>query len=754
MSDDSSSQHPEDEQQDDVGQSGAESADDFDAPYPGSKAMPQWETGPLIDAPTFTWRKWARMLGPGLILGGAAIGGGEWLVGPKVTALYGGALLWLGTLSILAQVLYNIEVSRYTLYSGEPIFTGKFRLMPGPAFWVIIYLILDFGSIFPYLAAQAAAPLFTAIYGIVPAPDDPTTSVSMIGMTLTHKAVLRLFAYVIFLGALIPLIFGGKILHALKWVMGFKIVAVMGFLLVLAFLKSDAGTWKEIFGGFFKFGTVPVRAPEDANANGVLDEDEYDWDGDGHADIDEPLIPLKVQKLEHLDIILTLAEDGSIDSNKFGVPDLDEDGVPDPIVAAQVVRSGKLPEIGSWQLADADGSFLTAEQKQKLADGNLSLTANFLWRLDLDRDGLPDTQVQMPGSETKIAILYNRGRQPYLDVDGDFTRDGDNVDNIFSALFSGRPFPKIDWSLVAFLSALVAISGSGGLSNAPISNYTRDEGWGMGHHVGAIPSMVGGVKLSLSHVGTVFEPTEESLPRWKRWYKHVCRDQLAVWLPACFFGLALPSMLSVQFLPRGFETQDDWTAAVMTADGVASSFGDEQNELQIKETSNELKQTQDPDRIIELKQRRATLVEKRGGSAAIFWFLTVFCGFLVLAPSMSTSADGIVRRWLDVFWTSSGRLRALDPSSIRYVYFAVLLIYATFGLLMLSLAKPDKLLTIATTIYNFALGFSCWHTLAVNSILLPKPIRPGWFVRIGLFLAGAFFLFIAVVSSLQKLGYI
>ena len=91
MSDDSSSQHPEDEQQDDVGQSAAESADDFDAPYPGSKAMPQWETGPLIDAPTFTWRKWARMLGPGLILGGAAIGGGKWLVGPKVTALYGGA---------------------------------------------------------------------------------------------------------------------------------------------------------------------------------------------------------------------------------------------------------------------------------------------------------------------------------------------------------------------------------------------------------------------------------------------------------------------------------------------------------------------------------------------------------------------------------------------------------------------------------------------------------------------------------------
>ena len=73
------------------------------------------------------------MLGPGLLMGGSAIGGGEWLMGPAVTARYGGALMWLATLSILGQVIYNLEISRYTLYSGEPIFTGKFRTLPGPA---------------------------------------------------------------------------------------------------------------------------------------------------------------------------------------------------------------------------------------------------------------------------------------------------------------------------------------------------------------------------------------------------------------------------------------------------------------------------------------------------------------------------------------------------------------------------------------------------------------------------------------------
>src|SRR5687767_15880190 len=109
-------------------------------PTPGTQKMPPWGLGELPDAPHFTWRNWAGLLGPGLVMGGAAIGGGEWLLGPMVTARYGGALLWLATLSILFQVVYNIEISRYTLYSGEPIFVGKFRVLPGPRFWLLAYI--------------------------------------------------------------------------------------------------------------------------------------------------------------------------------------------------------------------------------------------------------------------------------------------------------------------------------------------------------------------------------------------------------------------------------------------------------------------------------------------------------------------------------------------------------------------------------------------------------------------------------------
>ena len=99
----------------------------------------------------------------------------------------------------------------------------------------------------------------------------------------------------------------------------------------------------------------------------------------------------------------------------------------------------------------------------------------------------------------------------------------------------------------------------------------------------------------------------------------------------------------------------------------------------------------------------------------------------------------------------------MDPKSIRYLYFGVLTLYTVFGVIMLTREKPTTLLFWGTLIMNFALGFSCWHTLAVNMVLLPRPLRPGWFCRIGLFVAGLFFLTVATISTwstLKTRGYL
>ncbi len=524
------------------------------APHPGSQAMPRWDLGELPEAPRLTPRSWTLLIGPGLVAAGAAIGGGEWLAGPLTTALYGGAILWLSTVSILCQVIYNLEINRYTLYSGEPIFTGKFRLLPSPIFWLILYVFLDFGSVFPYLVASAATPLGAVILGEIP---DVEKIYNVWGISLNGQAFLRLLTYVVFLLALLPLIFGGKVYNSLKAIMTFKIVVVLGFLTLVAVLYSTPATWVEILTGFFKFGSVPVKT--------------------------------------------------------------------------------------------------------------------------INADATPV------------------------------------VDNIFVALWEGRGFPDVDLTMIGILGALAAISGNGGLTNTNTSGYTRDQGWGMGKHVGAIPSVIGGQHFALSHVGVVFPITGESVARFRRWFRFVMRDQLLVWLPACFIGVALPSMLSVQFLPRGTQAKD-WVAAGMTANGLRDAAGPTFGQF--------------------------------------FWLMTLFCGFLVLAPAAVSTFDGALRRWVDLCWTGIPFVRKWSPYRIRWLYFGAVCGYAVFGLTALTLGNPKQLLVWATSIYNAALGFSCFHVLAVNMILLPREIRPNWFMRIGLVLGGLFFTALSLIATMKVLGYL
>jgi hypothetical protein len=531
--------------------------------HQGSEVMPPWDIGELPSPPKFTLRDWAGLLGPGLVMGGAAIGGGEWVTGPLVTAKYGGSLLWLATLSVVGQVFYNMEISRYTLYSGEPIFTGKFRVIPGPLVWMALYIILDFGSVFPYLASNAATPLAALLLGHIANPEATTPAVifgwpaQMGNMIITERSLMQILSYVVLFASIAPLLVGGKVYNSVKAIMSFKIFTVLGFLVFLAIFFSNWDTWREIITGFFSFGTVPV---------------------------------------------------------------INEQGV-----------------------------------------------------------------------ETV---------------------------NIFASLWRGDGLPNIDLTMVGVIGAMAAISGSGGLTNSTVSTYTRDQGWGMGRHVGAIPSLIGGHKIELSHTGMVFKITAESLVKWRGWMSHVLRDQLVVWMPACFVGLALPAMLSMQFLPRGIQT-DEWVAASMTAQGVgkevASHWG--------------------------------------AGFEQPFFYMTLACGVLVLWPSTITTIDGFLRRWVDVIWVGIPAVRKWDPKRIGSLYSGVLLGYTVFGIIALSLGKPTQLLVLTTIFYNFALGFSCFHTLVLNITLLPPEIRPNWFNRLGMVCAGIFFLCLAVVMSCDKLGY-
>ena len=71
----------------------------------------------------------------------------------------------------------------------------------------------------------------------------------------------------LYLLLLVPLIFGGKIYNSLKFVMSFKLVAVISFLLFLGIFFAKPSSWADIITGLFKVGNVPVLKGEDLNGN-------------------------------------------------------------------------------------------------------------------------------------------------------------------------------------------------------------------------------------------------------------------------------------------------------------------------------------------------------------------------------------------------------------------------------------------------------------------------------------------------------
>jgi hypothetical protein len=230
------------------------------------------------------------------------------------------------------------------------------------------------------------------------------------------------------------------------------------------------------------------------------------------------------------------------------------------------------------------------------------------------------------------------------------------------------------------------------------SNYARDKGWGMGYHVGAIPSAFGGLNIGLSHTGSVFRINRESIARWKGWMRHIWRDQ-TIWLVASVIGMALPCMMSLEFIRNASVTGD--RVAAMTAEGIADRYP---------------------------------------SFSGLFWFLTLLCGFLVLAPGQVSASDQISRRWTDIIWTISPRLQQLGPRRVKHVYYTILAIYCVCGLIILWRVPPYLTAMISSVLQNFALGTSALLSLYMNRTLMPREVRPHWLMEVGSVVCGVFFI--------------
>jgi len=521
----------------------SESTAQRDEAFLPASCLPPWGVADLPEPQPLATRSWWSFIGPGIVMCGIAIAGGEWLVGADITARYGGGLMWIATLAIVAQLFYNLECGRYALYCGEPMITGFMRLWPGPAAWIGLVFVLSIGAFIPAMSTNAAAVAVAAWLGRPPLAAD--------------AGMVKLVAYV-FLGLVtLPILVGGKVYTMLQAIFTIKVAVVLGFCLLVGLAFVEREYWWLIFSGFLRFGTVPVT--------------------------DEA------------------------------------------------------------------------------------------------------------GREAAV--------------------------NAFAHRFSTGAWPRLDLQNVALIGAFAGYAGAGGLSNATYSNYVRDKGWGMGASVGAIPSLVGGRTITLSHLGKVFPVTPDNLRRFREWWKYVLTDQVLVWMPGCFMGMALPGLISLQFSRHStlyaHKKDLDWAQALISADGIRHGIADP-------------------------------------GLAGFLWTATLVVGMVVLLPSQLAVVEDFARKWTDIAWSGMSRMRgSARRPSIRALYYGILAFYVVWSYfcawLFNTYGSPKLMATFIANFNNLALGGTAFAVLAVNRRFLPPPLRPGRLAVAGLWACGIFYLGLAAL---------
>src|SRR5262245_57132526 len=125
---------------------------------------------------------WIAVVGPGIIILGASIGSGEFLLGPAVFVRHGMALLWVTAVAVFFQTIFNTELMRYTLATGEPVFTGFMRTWPSSTAWASFYSGIYFLQVgWPAWAGNAAGAIFFLFARRLAGPAD-ATALDLIGV--------------------------------------------------------------------------------------------------------------------------------------------------------------------------------------------------------------------------------------------------------------------------------------------------------------------------------------------------------------------------------------------------------------------------------------------------------------------------------------------------------------------------------------------------------------------------------------------
>lgn len=162
-----------------------------------------------------------RAIGPSFILLGLALGSGELIMWPYLSAVWGMGLIWGAFLGITFQYVLNCEIMRYSLAKGESIFVGLRKMIP----WLPVWFILS--TIIPWSLpgfSSAASQIFANIF---------------------HISEVKILAIALLLFTGIVLTLGKTLYHTMEFFQKAVIIVGLPFIIVLVVFVTKRADWVE-----------------------------------------------------------------------------------------------------------------------------------------------------------------------------------------------------------------------------------------------------------------------------------------------------------------------------------------------------------------------------------------------------------------------------------------------------------------------------------------------------------------------------
>ena len=179
-------------------------------------------------------RSFWKIAGPGAVLVGLSIGAGEIVIWPRIVAQYGASMIWAAVLGVTLQLIINLEIGRWTIATGETIFTGYSRVWKG--FGVTFILLTLVGWVAPGWARASGL----ALKGLTVGPAGYGSDTFWTIITFIMVAAI---------------LFGPKIVYqSVEKTIMMLVVLVTAGLVILAFAVGSAEIWIKLGRGITNVG--------------------------------------------------------------------------------------------------------------------------------------------------------------------------------------------------------------------------------------------------------------------------------------------------------------------------------------------------------------------------------------------------------------------------------------------------------------------------------------------------------------------